>query len=262
MKDILKENKLAAITMDGGQIRPLSLFVTNLVAAHLQCCFTAGIFKRDAPHNYPSLCAFLLEESEGFAKADIIVSPVICDGASYQTKALGHQDPGSVQSSKPYDRMLARVLHVPCLYHRLNCAYRRLGCISLVFHRFIVSLRELAVLCRKPAQTRQHGRNWLAFVEARFGYDSRILEFALRNREAINSLGNPADQVQPISVGLSELLIIWSQLVTKREGSSCRLSGKYPEIERTTSDLAAIRDRRTDDVIASVYDAAIHFINQ
>jgi hypothetical protein len=45
MQDILKENRFAATTMSGGQVDALGLFITNVVAAHLQRCFTAGIYQ-------------------------------------------------------------------------------------------------------------------------------------------------------------------------------------------------------------------------
>jgi hypothetical protein len=250
------------MAMDGGQVSPLNRFGTNVVAAHLQCCSPAGIFKRDTPHNHASVCAFLLEEFEGFANPDLIVSAIICDGASDQTKALDCRDLGSVHSCAPCHRILARILHVPCLCHRLNNAYRRLGHISPVLSRFIASLRELAVLGSKPASRRQLGRDCPAVVRTRWLYDSRILALVLRTREAVNPLGNRAHRVEPISVALSDLLIVWSQFVTRLENSSCRLSCAYPEIERTTSHLAAIGDGYRDNVIASAYDAAIQLINE
>jgi hypothetical protein len=78
----------------------------------------------------------------------------------------------------------------------------------------------------------------------------------------IDWLGNPAHHVEPISVVLFNLLVVWSQLVTRLEGSSCALGRAYPESERTTSYLAAIREGHTDDVIANVHDAGIQLINQ
>jgi hypothetical protein len=58
MEGMLRENTVAAMTMDGGQVGPLGFAITNLVIAHFQCCFTAGIFKRDPTHKDSSPCTF------------------------------------------------------------------------------------------------------------------------------------------------------------------------------------------------------------
>jgi hypothetical protein len=63
------------MTMDGGQVDALGLFITNLVAAHLQCSFTAGIFRRDTTHNHSSFGAFLTEEILGFAEKISLFPP-------------------------------------------------------------------------------------------------------------------------------------------------------------------------------------------
>jgi hypothetical protein len=39
-----------ATAMDAGKVGPLGFFITNLVAAHLQSYFTAGIAKRQTTH--------------------------------------------------------------------------------------------------------------------------------------------------------------------------------------------------------------------
>jgi hypothetical protein len=262
LEALLKENRFAAMTMDGGQVGALGLFITNLVAAHLHCCFTASIAKRETTHNHSSLRTFLASEIGDLAQKNIIVSVITCDGASYQTKVLNYQDQDSLQLRNVDDPIFSRVLYMPCLCHRLNNAYRRLASVSLVFGQFIVSLQAMAVFCHKPAHRRQLGRNCPAFIETRWLYDCRILEFVLKNQDGINSLADPIHQVEPIFLALSGLLTLWSSLVTRLEGSSCGLSNAYPEIQKTTNDLAAIRDDQADETIAEVYQRAIELINQ
>jgi hypothetical protein len=63
-------------------------------------------------------------------------------------------------------------------------------------------------------------------------------------------------------VALSDLLGLWSRLVTQLAGSSCRLSSAYSEIQRITNNLAALREVQTDEAIAGEYDTAIQLINQ
>jgi hypothetical protein len=262
MEALLKENRFAAMTMDGGQVGSLGLFITNLVAAHLHCCFTAGIARREMAHNHSSLRTFLTSEIGDLAEKNIIVSVITCDGASYQTKVLNYQDEDSLQSSNTDGQILSRVLYMPCLCHRLNNAYRRLARVSLVFEQFVVLLREMAVFCRKPVQRRRLGRNCPAFIDTRWLYDYRILEFVLMNQDEINSLADPVHKVEPIFLALFGLLSLWFRLVTRLEGSSCGLSNAYPEIQRTTNELAAIRDDQADETIAEVYQTAIELINQ
>jgi hypothetical protein len=96
----LVENKFAAMTMDAGQIGSTKLFVTNLVAYHLRCCFTSGISDIDAPQDHESLCDFLASEMAKLAnEKGIHVSVVICDGATYPTKGLNWEDPESLQGT-------------------------------------------------------------------------------------------------------------------------------------------------------------------
>jgi hypothetical protein len=162
LETVLKENRFAGMTMNGGQIGPLSIFVTNLIAAHLQCAFTAGIAKLNKPHTHASLRDFLQVEIAQLASKDIVVSVITCDGASYQTKALNYQDPDSLQSGWENNAIFSRVLYMPCICHRFNNAYRRLARISPLFAGFLASLRRIALFCRKPQQRRHLGRHWPA----------------------------------------------------------------------------------------------------
>jgi hypothetical protein len=123
----LIENKFAAMTMDAGQICATKLFITNLVASHLKSCFTSGIYELNASQDHKTLCDFLAVELTKLAnEKKIYVSVVICDGATYQTKALNWEDPASLQARHRGDPLLSHVLFIPCLCHRLNNAYRRL----------------------------------------------------------------------------------------------------------------------------------------
>jgi hypothetical protein len=263
LENELRENRFAAMTMDGGQISSLSLFITNLVAAHLSCCFTAGIAKIEKCHTHFTLRDFLRDELQALADKGIIVSVITCDGASYQTKVLNYHERYSLNGAwTSHHPLFSRILYMPCLCHRLNNAYHRLVKVSHVFSEFIGSLRRLGVFCRKPNQRRRLGRNCPAFIATRWLYDFRILDFAIKNQTAINGLGDAAHQVQPIFVALYDLLKLWSELVTLLEGSSCSLSMAYPQIRITTEALAAIRDRQDEAEIREIYEIAIQLLYQ
>jgi hypothetical protein len=98
MEDVLKENGFAAMIMDVGQLGPWSLFITNLMTPHIQCSFTAGIFKGETAYNHSSQCPFLAGEIPEFAGKSIITSPVTCDDVFSRMKALNDQDHDFVQS--------------------------------------------------------------------------------------------------------------------------------------------------------------------
>jgi hypothetical protein len=259
---VLKENKFAAMTMDAGQVGTMNLFITNLVAAHLQCCFTARISQPLTPHTHWSLNEFLKLELDALAPKGIIVAVIICDGASYQTKSLNYQDPESLQASDVGNLVASQILYMPCLCHRLNNAYRRLVRDSDVYAGFIRWLRELAVFCRKPEQRRRIGAMCPAFIETRWLYDYRILQFVLRHEAVIQSLGVETSESHPIAHAVVDLLILWVGLVTALEGSSCSLGLAYPTIHDTTNTLARLRDRQENSDVKQIYSMAIKLINQ
>jgi hypothetical protein len=181
--------------MDGGQIRSLGIFVTNLVAAHLHCSFTAGLARIEKCHNHDSLRIYLETQLRKHEANQITVSVIVCDGASYQTKPLDYQDPESLQAMNPEHPIFSRLIYVPCLCHRLNNAYRRLTRTSRVFGRFVTSLRALAVFLRKPAQRRQLGLVCPLHIITRWLYDFQILDFVLNNEAAINAVDDRTHRV-------------------------------------------------------------------
>jgi hypothetical protein len=74
LEEPLRENKFAAMTMDAGQIHTTRLFITNLVASHLNCCFTSGIHQLTASQNHHGLTMKLF----------VSFSPTIFPGWSIQ----------------------------------------------------------------------------------------------------------------------------------------------------------------------------------
>jgi hypothetical protein len=89
MENPLVDNKFAAMTMDAGQIGGTNLFITNLVASHLKCCFTSTIHDVVISDDHKSLCHLLAAVFKALANdKKTFISVVICDGATYQTKAL------------------------------------------------------------------------------------------------------------------------------------------------------------------------------
>jgi hypothetical protein len=267
MEQPLVENKFAAMTMDAGQIGTTKLFVTNLVASHLQCCFTSGIYPLDASQDHKSLRDFLRVELLRLANdKKIHVSVIICDGATYQTKALNWEDSASLQATHRGDLLLSRVLFVPCLCHRLNNAYRALIRNSPSFSQFVVSLRDLGKWCRKPKWRGQFERNCPEFIETRWLYDYRILHFILEHEDTIKGIEKFACKVTPAFHDFSALLENWYKLVTVLEGSSCRLSHAYQLIANTTARLSQIANgfSSSPDLISlrEVYTTAIELITR
>jgi hypothetical protein len=262
LEALLRENRFAAMTMDGGQIRSLAIFVTNLVAAHLHCSFTAGIARIEKCHNHDSLRIYLEAQLRKHEANQITVSVIVCDGASYQTKALNYEDSESLQAMNPEHPILSRLIYVPCLCHRLNNAYRCLTRISGVFGRFVRSLRALAAFLRIPAQRRQLGLVCPLHIITRWLYDFQILEFVLNNEAGINAVGDRTHRVKPSFRPLFDLLRIWFALVTQLEASDCCLSSAYPTIRSATTELAQIRDQQTDEAIREIYDMSIQVIEE
>jgi hypothetical protein len=262
LEAVLRENRFAAMTMDGGQIRSLAIFVTNLVAAHLHCSFTAGIARIEKCHDHNTLRKYLEAQLGKHGAKDITVSVIVCDGASYQTKALNYQDSESLQAMNPEHPILSRLIYVPCLCHRLNNAYRCLTRTSRVFGGFVTSLRALAVFLRKRAQRRKLGLVCPLHIITRWLYDFQILDFVLNNEAGINAIGDRTHRVKPIFRPLFDLLRVWFALVTQLEASDCCLSSAYPTIRSATTELAQIRDQCTDEAIRGVYDLSIKVIEE
>jgi hypothetical protein len=259
----LKDNKFAAMTMDAGQVSSTKLFITNLVAGHLNCCFTSGIQEILTSQDHASLVEFLAAELRALATdKEIHVSVILCDGATYQTKALNWEDRSSLQATHPTDPLLSRVLYVPCLCHRLNNAYRRLVRDSTPYRNFIVELRQLGKFCRKPVQRRLLHGICPEFIETRWLYDCRILQFVLSREAEINGLGDAQHQVTQAFHDFAPLLEHWHKLVTVLEASNRRLASAYPIILEATGLLEKLRGSIVDSTRAEVYTFSIGLIKQ
>jgi hypothetical protein len=151
--------------MDGGQIEHMKLFVTNVVAMNIPFCFTKNILKIETL-NYDTIRQIVIGTAENLAEKGIMLSGVICDGASYQVKALDFAFTGSLQASGD-ENVLMCLLYIPCLCHKLNNSYHALYRECQAFHTFINSLCHIGKTCRKPAYKTQFRRFCPDFIETR-----------------------------------------------------------------------------------------------
>jgi hypothetical protein len=258
----LVTNQFAAMNMDAGQICTRKLFISNLVAAHLKCCFTSKITEIDAPHNSKTLSDFRAAELHVLAHAKgISISVIICDGATYETKALNWEDPASLQAAFPADPLLTRVLFVPCLCHRLNNTYRRLVRDSRQFQLFISDLRRLAKFCRRSKWRSQLHGSCPEFIEARWLYDHRILQFVLSDEREVNALHKDGRAVTHMFQDFSRFLENWFEFMTILESSTCRLAETYSLISKATSHLTKIAAEYENCDVSTAYKQALEFIN-
>jgi hypothetical protein len=250
----------AAMTMDGGQVGPLKFFVTNVVASSVRCCFTGSITKVPAL-DHVGLRELLSEELLSLEKRGIKISAVICDGATFQTKALTFDDPQSIQSQHPDNVLLTRLLFMPCLCHRLNNAYHFLCRDCRLFGDFIRSLRALGKFCRRPGQRDILGCACPQFIETRWLYDQRILRFVLAHAETINTHFEPEFRVTALHDALAPLLEEFMTLVTELESSFIPLGRAYSLITSTIEILAESAAQAAPDV-QGIYTRAISAIQR
>jgi hypothetical protein len=255
----LSGSPFTAMTMDGGQVGVLKFFVMNLVASPLRCCFTGSITKvQNLNHN--SLRELLTQEIVDLETRGIKISAVICDGATFQTKALNFDDSHSIQFQNPDNVLLTRLLFIPCLCHRLNNAYHCLFRECLDFRNFIISLRALGKFCRRSDQRNILGRACPQFIETRWLYDQRILQFVLAHAEAINTCQDPECNVTDRYHQLAPLLNTFKTLVAELESSFIPFGRAYAHITSALEILArSAREAATED-ISEIYTRAISVI--
>jgi hypothetical protein len=261
LRESLRAGTYAAMTMDAGQVGSIRLFVTNLVASQLQICFTAGISETE-PMNHHTFREFLECELTHLQKKGVIVSAVVCDGATYQTKALNFADPASIQARHSETPNFSRLLFIPCLCHRLNNAYHRLVRDSAVYGQFIGALRQLGKFCRKTAQKKILKRTCPEFIETRWLYDHRILAFMLDHEHVINRMGNDTYRVEPFFHEFSDLLQSFWELLTALEGSDVPLAAAYTYINDAIHFLMLIRSEKQNEHVSAVYQMAADLIAQ
>jgi hypothetical protein len=231
-ENLLKEVPFVSMTMDAGQIGRIKLFATNLVASNICHCFTHSITQVDQLDH--DILRDLLESLlTKLVRRDIQVGTIICDGATYQIKALNFADLDSIQSRNSDTRLFSRLLYVPCLCHRLNNAYHRLLRDSAFLSEVIRSLRDLARFCRKPNQRRILGAICPEFIQTRWLYDHRLLVFVLEHAELINNLPENTNPVTDTFQELSMLLSTLFNLMTALESSTTPLARAFPFIADT-----------------------------
>jgi hypothetical protein len=249
------------MTFDGGKVGSTHLFITNLVAHQLNLCFTSTIHELP-PMKADTFREHLKNELLTLEQQGIIISTVVCDGATYQTHALNFKNKDSIQAMNRDSQLLTRLLFIPCLCHRLNNAYHRLVRDSKVYRKFVYTLRQLAIFCRKPAQGKQLGRHCPQFIETRWLYDRRILTFILEHEEQINSFDGSPGGVTPIFRAFSRLLKPLWELVTTLEASDVPLSQAYYRLSAAIGELRDIAAQEADKKVATVFKQAADFVAQ
>jgi hypothetical protein len=105
---------------------------------------------------------------------------ITCDGTSCHVKALNSQDDSSIQKQNSETEHLGKLLFVPCLCHRLNNSYRSLFRTSDGFGAMIISFQSRS-FSRKPDQRRELGAFCPTFIQTRWIYDRRTLNFILQH---------------------------------------------------------------------------------
>jgi hypothetical protein len=168
----IQDLAFVSLCMDGGHIGTVQLFLTSLIASNLSDCLTQSITQVDYLDN-ARLQELLTPLLTALHERDIEVGSIICDGASYQLKALDFRDRASTQARN--SEVNLRIVHD-----------------SLNFRKLVDSLHRLAGFCRKPNQRRAIGGICPAFTETRWLYDHRIRGFLLHHAEAINDLSGVA----------------------------------------------------------------------
>jgi hypothetical protein len=263
---LLSKVAYCALSIDAGQIGHLKLLVTNLAASNIPLCFTENIIKIEAL-NCTIIRQILIHTIQSLAQKSIRVSGVLCDGARYQVKALDFTDSESVQFGAD-EPLLHRLLFIPCLCHRLNNAYQALFRECPPFYEFLTALRSIGKTCRKPAYRIRFPRSCPDFVETRWLYDHRILNFVIEQTEAINSLGLPNCEVSPLFSECSCLLSTLFTLMTQLESSKTPLARAYPliingieELERYTAE-AQRRGMNEDNIVVMIYKSAVQMIRR
>jgi hypothetical protein len=213
--------------MDAGQIAPLKIFATNLVASNIAHQFTHSLTQIDQlDHN--KLCDLLENILSCVQRRQIQIGTIVCDGASYQIKALNFEDSESIQARNPEVPLFVRLIYIPCLCHRLNNAYDRLLRDSALLKAMIRALHDVARFCRKPKQRRALGAVCPEFIKTRWLYDDRLFEFILHHDDAINTLRDPGNPVPETSHDYSPLLSILFTLMTQLESSTVPLARAFP----------------------------------
>jgi hypothetical protein len=256
---LLADLPFVALTMDAGQIAQVKLFVTNLVVSSTNYCFTHSVQTVDYL-NHVTLIDLLIPILTNLDHKKIHISAIISDGASYQVKALTYLDPESLQATNAANPAFSRLLFIPCLCHRLNNAYHRLIRNSATFESMITDLRALARYCRKPAQRKKLGFVCPEFIETRWLYDYRILNFILQKADAINSLEGNSIFVTPLFIECGPLLNTLFELMTSLESSHVPLARAYPLIARAIAVMDDQCHRCHDEQVASVYQTAVESV--
>jgi hypothetical protein len=234
---LLSDIPFVCMTMDAGQIGPLKIFATNLVASNITHQFTHSITQIDQlDHN--KVCDFRKNILSLLQRRHIQIGTIVCDGASYQVKALNFEDLESIQARNPEMPLFARLIYLPCLCHRLNNAYHRLLRDSPFFKGMIRALHDMARFCRKPNQRRALGAVCPEFIKTRWLYDHRLFEFILHHEDAINTIRDSGNPVPETVHDYSPILSILFTLMTQLESSTVPLARAFPLISDALAGLS------------------------
>jgi hypothetical protein len=245
-----------ALTMDGGQIRTTKLFFTNIIAPppHKERGACTNSIEIVGAMNHETLSETVVKNINELQVKGINISAITCDGASYQVTALNFEDPDSIQRKNFETEHLRKLLFVPCLCHRLNNAYRSLFRTSDLFKATITSLRDLGVVCRKPANCITLGAFCPTFIQTRWIYDQRILDFILKHEEKITEFADIPWRYEFHQ--FQELIDRFFAIVTTLEGQHVPLALAYPSISAVISRFQEIGSTHDDAIVADVYRLA------
>jgi hypothetical protein len=94
-EDLIKEMAFLSLWMDAEQIGQIKLFITNLLASNIMYCFTHSITQVDCL-DHVRLAKLLEPILLSLHDREIQVESIICDGSTYQLKALDFCDRASI----------------------------------------------------------------------------------------------------------------------------------------------------------------------
>jgi hypothetical protein len=249
----LAERPFCALTMDGGQIQSTKLFITNIIVSNVSDLGSTHSIEAVDAMNCETLSTIVVRILDDLDNRKIHISSVTCDGATYQIKALNFEDPLSIQAQNPDKEYLFKLLYIPCLCHRLNNAYQCLFRTCAPFREMIKSLRTLAVLCRKPEHRRALGRSCPTFIQTRWLYDKRLLDFILAHEAKIEAFVAIPDA--PLFHQCSRLLTIFFKVLRNLEGRNSPLALAVPLLADAISRFESIA-RTTEGPASVIYHAA------
>jgi hypothetical protein len=233
----------------------MQLFVTSLIARTISYCLAHSITQVDyfVPESLQELLTPFLT---ALHEREIQVKWIICDGATYQLKALDFRDAVSIEAMNSQIPLFSRVLFIPCLDQRLNKTYLRVVPDSPNLNKVIDPVHVLARFSGKPNQRRVIGEMCRTFTETTRPDDNRILGFLLHHADAINE---PSGAYNLVTAALSESQEVFSILyesMVALESSNTPVPRGYRLIAEGVTKLIDSAEQCCEPVISDIYLAA------